>query len=122
MRQLYTIRVREPKSVDALPTWMTEHPNFKLHQFDHSAFYNAPEQRIEMHLISNCRQTVRVGEVVFSFEAGESLHTENSYKFSIDGLQRLAQRAGLQPGPVWTDPQHWFCLQWLDIPASKETP
>ena len=100
--------------------------NFKLHQFDHSAFYNAPEQRIEMHLISNCRQTVRVGDVVFPFEAGESLHTENSYKFSIDGLQRLAKRAGLQPGPVWTDPQHWFCLQWLDIPTSihplKETP
>ena len=89
---------------------------FKLHQFDHSAFYNAPQRRIEMHLVSNCRQSVRVGDALFCFEQGETLHTENSCKFSIDGLQHLAREAGLTPGPVWTDANHWFCLQWLDIP------
>lgn len=95
---------------------------FKLHQFDHSAFYNAPEQRIEMHLVSKCQQSVQVGDAHFCFEAGETLHTENSYKFSIDGLQRLARQAGLIPGPVWTDPNSWFSLMWLDIPSPKETP
>jgi dimethylhistidine N-methyltransferase len=90
---------------------------FKLHQFAHCAFYNAPQQRIEMHLVSTCRQTVRVGDAVFSFEEGETLHTENSYKFTIDSLHRMARDCGLVPGPVWTDPQHTFGLLWLDIPA-----
>ena len=96
--------------------------DFRLHQFDHSAFYNAPQRRIEMHLVSNCRQSVRVGGALFSFDQGETLHTENSCKFSIDGLQQLARQAGLKPGPVWTDPNHWFCLQWLDIPLHLEHP
>jgi dimethylhistidine N-methyltransferase len=91
--------------------------NFKLHQFDHSAFYNAPLQRIEMHLVSICRQTVRVGDAVFSLEEGETLHTENSYKFTIEGLQRMARACGLHTGPVWTDPQHAFGLLWFDIPT-----
>jgi dimethylhistidine N-methyltransferase len=91
--------------------------NFKLHQFAHSAFYNAPQQRIEMHLVSTCRQTVRVGDAMFSFEEGETLHTENSYKFTIDGIHRMSRSCGLTPGPVWTDPQHGFGLLWLEIPA-----
>lgn len=91
--------------------------NFKLHQFAHSAFYNAPRQRIEMHLVSTCRQTVHVGNAVFSFEEGETLHTENSQKFTIDGLHTTAMACGLRPGPVWTDRNHAFGLLWLDIPA-----
>ena len=90
---------------------------FKIHQFAHSAFYNAPYQRIEMHLVSTCRQTVRVGDALFSFEEGETLHTENSYKFTVDSIHRMARDSGLLPGPVWTDPQHAFGLLWLDIPA-----
>jgi len=93
------------------------HANFKLHQFVHSAFYNAPLQRIEMHLVSLCRQTVHVGDAVFSFNEGETLHTENSHKFTIDGIHRMARTAGMHSGPVWTDPNHWFGLLWLDIPA-----
>lgn len=91
--------------------------SFKIHQFAHSAFYNAPLQRIEMHLVSTCRQTVRAGDAVFTFEEGETLHTENSYKFTIDGIHRMARASGLLPGPVWTDPQHAFGLLWLDIPV-----
>jgi len=90
---------------------------FKLHQFVHSAFYNAPKQRIEMHLVSTCRQTVRVGDAMFSFEEGETLHTENSHKFTIDGIHRMARDCGLTPGPAWADPQHAFGLLWLDIPG-----
>lgn len=93
--------------------------SFKVHQFAHSAFYNAPLQRIEMHLVSTCRQTVRVGDTVFSFEEGETLHTENSHKFTIDGIHRMARDCGLVPGPVWTDPHRAFGLLWLDIPTDK---
>jgi dimethylhistidine N-methyltransferase len=91
--------------------------NFKLHQFAHSAFYNAPKRRIEMHLLSTLRQIVHVGDAVFCLEEGETLHTENSYKFTILGLHRVARACGLRPGPVWTDPQGSFGLLWFDIPT-----
>ena len=93
--------------------------NFQLAQFAHSAFYNAPFQRIEMHLMSTCQQTVRVGGSSFTFAQGETLHTENSYKFTIDGLHQLAQRAGFTPGQVWTDSNNRFSLLWLDAPKTR---
>jgi dimethylhistidine N-methyltransferase len=93
--------------------------NFRLDQFAHSAFYNAPFQRIEMHLMSTCQQTVRVGDTAFSFAPGETLHTENSYKFTQEGLFHLAQRAGFTPGQSWTDPENQFCLLWLDSPKLR---
>ena len=91
--------------------------NFDLAQFAHSAFYNAPLQRIEMHLVSRRRQQVRVCGRCFEFAEGETLHTENSYKFTLDGLQALARQAGFIPGPVWTDPQKLFSLHWLNAPT-----
>lgn len=96
--------------------------DFSLHQFAHSAFYNAARQRIEMHLMSTCAQTVHLGAHVHTFVEGETLHTENSYKFTVDGLHQLAQQAGLKPGPVWTDPQHQFCLLWLEAPGREYHP
>ena len=93
--------------------------NFKLDQFVHSAFYNAPFQRIEMHLMSTCQQSVQVGGATFAFAQGETLHTENSYKFTVEGLCQLAQRAGFTPGQSWTDPEHQFCLLWLDSPQPR---
>ena len=91
--------------------------DFVLERFAHSAFYNAPLQRIEMHLVSRCAQTVRLVGRSHDFDEGETLHTENSYKFTIDGLRALASRAGFRPGPVWTDPQRMFSLHWLHAPA-----
>jgi dimethylhistidine N-methyltransferase len=90
--------------------------NFALEQFAHSAFYNAPQQRIEMHLMSRCRQRVVADGHSFELNEGETLHTENSYKFTIDGLRALALRAGFRPGPVWTDPDRLFCVHWLHAP------
>ena len=91
--------------------------NFDVDQFYHSAFYNAPAQRIEMHLMSRCAQQVRVGDQYFVFTEGETIHTENSYKFTIAGLQALARKAGFQPGTVWTDDDKRFSLHWLEAPA-----
>ena len=93
--------------------------NFQLDHFVHSAFYNAPYQRIEMHLMSTCQQVVHVGGTSFTFAQGETLHTENSYKFTVEGLHQLAQRAGFTPGQVWTDPDNQFCLLWLDAPTPR---
>jgi dimethylhistidine N-methyltransferase len=90
--------------------------NFAVGQFAHYAFYNAPLQRIEMHLVSRDYQSVSLAGQRFTLEEGESLHTENSYKFTVTGLRALAARAGFRPGPVWTDPDRLFSVHWLHAP------
>jgi dimethylhistidine N-methyltransferase len=90
---------------------------FALDQFAHSAFYNAPQQRIEMHLVSRRHQKIALGGECYEFDEGESLHTENSYKFTIDSLRALALRAGFRPGPVWTDDNRLFSVHWLHAPC-----
>jgi dimethylhistidine N-methyltransferase len=77
--------------------------NFNLDAFEHHAFYNAARSRIEMHLASTKRQKVRVGDTTIEFRAGETIHTENSYKYSIDSFQALAHGAGWSPLTAWTD-------------------
>ena len=95
--------------------------DFDVTQFAHSAFYNAPLQRIEMHLLSLKAQTVNLKGKTYAFHEGETLHTEYSQKFTIAGVQQAAQSTGLQAATVWTDPQHLFGLLWLDIPHTQET-
>lgn len=92
---------------------------FALEQFAHSAFYNAPHQRIEMHLVSRCRQQVALAGHIYEIGEGETLHTEYSHKFTIDGLRELARRAGFRPGPVWTDEQRLFSVHWLEAPTER---
>jgi dimethylhistidine N-methyltransferase len=87
--------------------------DFDPHAFDHYAPYRVQEQRIEMHLISTRRQTVHIGGQAFEFAQGESLHTENSYKYTIESFRDLAREAGFVPGPVWCDPKRWFSVHWL---------
>jgi dimethylhistidine N-methyltransferase len=94
--------------------------NFALPQWAHYAFYNAPLRRIEMHLVSRVRQQVSFAGERFTLDEGESIHTENSCKFTIAGLRELAQRAGFRPGPVWTDPQHLFSVHWLHAPEGAK--
>ena len=89
---------------------------FVLEHFAHSAFYNAPQQRIEMHLVSRRRQTIALGGERYDIGEGETLHTENSYKFTVEGLRALALRAGFRPGPVWVDAQRLFSVHWLHAP------
>jgi len=90
--------------------------NFELDGFAHYAFYNAPLQRIEMHLVSRRVQQVQLGSERFTFREGETIHTENSHKFTIDGLRELATRAGFRPGAVWTDAERHFSVHWLQAP------
>ena len=87
--------------------------DFDLKRFSHYAFYNAAQGRIEMHLVSLARQTVRIGRHRFAFEPGESIHTENSYKYSIEGFRALAARAGYTADKCWTDARALFGLHGL---------
>ncbi|MBA3774075.1 MAG: L-histidine N(alpha)-methyltransferase [Ramlibacter sp.] len=90
---------------------------FVLGQFAHSAFYNAPERRIEMHLVSLVRQQIALAGQSHEFAEGETLHTENSYKFTVEGLRALAVAAGFRPGPVWIDADRLFSVHWLHAPG-----
>ncbi|WP_425306262.1 L-histidine N(alpha)-methyltransferase [Burkholderia perseverans] len=91
--------------------------DFELDDWAHRAFYDSHLQRIEMHLVSRREQTVHVGGRAFRFAEGETLHTENSRKFTIDGFRELAARAGFVPAAVWTDEAQLFSLHWLESPA-----
>ena len=77
--------------------------NFDLTAFEHHAFFSTERNRIEMHLASTKRQKVRIGDVTVDFRAGETIHTENSYKYSIESFQALARGSGWSPLAVWTD-------------------
>ena len=87
--------------------------DFDLRRFAHYAFWNAAAGRIEMHLVSSARQGVRIGRHRFEFETGESIHTENSYKYSIEGFRALAERAGYVAVKTWTDRKALFALHAL---------
>lgn len=87
--------------------------NFDLDRFAHAAIFNAAEGRIEMHLVSRAAQTVDVGGHGFAFTEGETIHTENSYKYSLAQFQGLATEAGWIPRQVWTDAEDLFSLHEL---------
>ena len=85
--------------------------DFDLRRWRHQAVYNEREGRIEMHLISEDQQAVRVGGREFTFAPGEKIITEYSYKHTLEGFARLAASAGFREASrVWTDPQRWFAV------------
>lgn len=81
--------------------------------FRHHAFYNEPRGRIEMHLVSRARQRIAIDGEQFELDAGETIHTENSYKYSVAEFTALAAGAGYRPAWVWTDPQALFSVHYL---------
>jgi len=84
---------------------------FRLDSFEHHAFYNRERHRIEMHLASLRRQRVKVAGETIDFRAGETIHTENSYKYSVESLAALARGVGWLPARAWTDSQKYFSIQ-----------
>ena len=95
--------------------------DFDLDAFSHSAFYNAGAGRVEMHLVSQRAQTVSLGGQNIAFTKGETIHTENSYKYSVCEFQDLSRRAGLVPLHVWMDADQLFSLHYLHV-ASHPAP
>ena len=88
--------------------------NFDLDAFAHYAFYEPHQQRIEMHLVSRTRQRIRVAGETIAIAEGETIHTENSYKYTIDGFRALAAEAGFRPRAVWRDRDGLFSIHWLE--------
>jgi len=87
--------------------------NFDLAAFEHRAPYDRALGRIEMLLVSREAQEVRVAGRRFPLAAGESIRTEYSHKYTIDGFHQLAAEAGWRPEEVWVDEQAWFAVHLL---------
>jgi dimethylhistidine N-methyltransferase len=87
--------------------------NFDISAFTHRAIYNRERHRIEMHLISRRPQVVRLLGTSLSFRHGESIHTENSYKYSIERFAALARGAGWKVRTSWTDAAGMFSVHAL---------
>ncbi|HEX3407420.1 MAG TPA: ergothioneine biosynthesis protein EgtB [Caulobacteraceae bacterium] len=84
--------------------------DFDLAAFDHRAVWNADDSRIEMHLVARTPQIVHVAGRAFDFAAGESLHTENSYKFTVEDVTGMAKRAGWRLIERWIGPPPAFAV------------
>jgi dimethylhistidine N-methyltransferase len=87
--------------------------NFDPAGFEHHAFFNRAQRRIEMHLASRERQRVRVCGADIEFRAGETIHTECSYKYTIESFQALARGAGWSARAAWTDADNYFSVHVL---------
>jgi L-histidine Nalpha-methyltransferase len=85
---------------------------FNLDAFEHLAVWNADRSRMEMHLESRVAQKVRISalDLEVAFSAGETIHTENSYKYLPGQAEARLSAAGFQPAKTWTDPQGWFAV------------
>jgi dimethylhistidine N-methyltransferase len=81
--------------------------------FAHRAFFNPAASRIEMHLVSRRAHRVTVAGRSFAFAEGESIHTENSYKYTVPAFRALAAEAGWDAGAVWTDADGLFSVHAL---------
>ncbi|HEY7644354.1 MAG TPA: L-histidine N(alpha)-methyltransferase [Hyphomicrobiales bacterium] len=81
--------------------------------FAHDAIYNEAEGRIEMHLRSRAAQEVQVLDEVFAFAENETIHTENSHKYTVAEFQTLARSAGWEPREVWAGEAGLFSLHYL---------
>ncbi|MGR3755702.1 MAG: L-histidine N(alpha)-methyltransferase [Tranquillimonas sp.] len=87
--------------------------DFEVDAFRHRAVWNAEEARIEMHLASLRDQEVRIADRIVRFREGETIHTENSHKFTADGLSSLAGSAGWRVEPMLSDPERLFAVAVL---------
>jgi dimethylhistidine N-methyltransferase len=86
--------------------------NFDVSKFEHKSFFNEEKSRIEMHLVSKENQTITIDDLntKISFSSGESIHTENSHKFTTEMINSFADRAHLEVTRTWMDPKEYFAL------------
>ncbi len=89
--------------------------NFDLSKWQHKAIYNDEVGRIEMYLVSQTDQTVKIKDSAFSFAKGEMIHTENSYKYTRDEFITLAAKAGFQSEALWVDENNLFSVHLFRV-------
>jgi dimethylhistidine N-methyltransferase len=87
--------------------------DFRPEHFEHYAFYNYSQGRVEMHLVSRKDQTVHLDNTTVTFAKGETIWTESSYKYDLEQFERMAEEAGWQVARAWTDDRQWFSVQYL---------
>jgi dimethylhistidine N-methyltransferase len=90
---------------------------FDLDRFEHLSVWNEEKGCVESFLRSQAAQTVTVAGHAFTFEAGETIHTEYSYKYTLEGFAELAATAGFSVERVWTDEQSYFSVQYCTVDA-----
>jgi dimethylhistidine N-methyltransferase len=88
---------------------------FYLGSFNHRAIFNCKKSRIEMHLVSDNEQSVHIANNEFIFEEGETIHTENSYKYTVDSFSVLAKKAGFRLEKVWKDDDGFFSVNYFSV-------
>ena len=89
--------------------------DFDVRQWQHVALFNAERSRIEMHLEAMCDLTVSWPGHARRFQAGERIHTENSYKYTVQGMTDLLKQAGFRQVRHWSDPKNWFAVFWAAV-------
>lgn len=87
--------------------------DFDIRAFDHRAWWNAREGRVEIHLIASRRQAVSVAGRLFAFRRGDSIHVEDCYKYTVEQFRWLARLGGFVPEHVWVDQDKLFSLHLL---------
>jgi len=86
---------------------------FDLEGFEHRAFYDPVEERIEMHLLSLRSQSILLGGETIHFREGETIRTEYSHKYRSDGFEEMVGQAGFKVDANWRDEQNYFSVQYL---------
>ncbi|MDZ7755559.1 L-histidine N(alpha)-methyltransferase [Rhodohalobacter sp.] len=87
--------------------------NFDLDLFEHRAVFNEEKSRMEMHLESKADQFVNISDAQIHFEKGETIHTENSHKYSLESFKELTE-SHFRTVETWTDPESMFAIQFLE--------
>lgn len=88
--------------------------NFNLESFDHRATYRPEEGRVAVELVSLRKQVVQMGAAAIRIDADEAILTEYSHKYTLDGFADMAALAGFSVERVWTDPEQWLSVQFLE--------
>jgi uncharacterized SAM-dependent methyltransferase len=86
-----------------------------IDRFEHVAFYNEAEGRVEIYIRSLVSQEARIAGTRFRFAEDELIHTEYSYKYSVPEFRALAARAGFRPVDTWTDPAELFSVHYFRL-------
>ncbi len=89
--------------------------DFDINRFSHNAFYNEQAYRIEMHLVSKVDQVVKLGDTKITFTRGETIHTENSYKYTKESFQEIVRNAGFSIRSSWLDERQLFSVHYLEL-------
>jgi dimethylhistidine N-methyltransferase len=89
--------------------------DFELQNFTHRARYDKTHHRMDLRLVSRCEQTVHVDGTAFDFAKGETIHTEYSHKYTVEGFAKIAAEQGLALRKTWTDAQNFFAVLYLAV-------